>query len=231
MKSIVETYNEIGDDFDKTRRVMWPEFDAVKKLIVANLHLGLSDKAESEKLNTKLVQKKLRMLDSGCGNGRMAHYFKDFPITYFGYDGSKTLINNARSWFKKESGSSRLKAHFSIGSLLSKKFTLPFDVILSSAVIHHLPTSELHVSYLIKLFSQLSEDGFLYISAWNLRQPKYESLIDEETHACYVPWGTKKRFYYAFDKNELLKRLTEAGFVTVEEVSSAHNFCFIAWKK
>ncbi len=216
MQSIVDTYNEIGDDFDKSRRVMWPEFGAIKKLLVDTIRNS---------------EKKLRMLDSGCGNGRMAHFFKDFPLTYYGYDGSKTLIKKAKEWWKKECADAQLKTHFSIGTLLEKKYSQPFDVILSSAVIHHLPTEELHLAYLKKLHAQLTNDGFLYISTWNLWQPKYMDTIDKKTHACYVPWGTKTRFYYAFEHTEFIELLTEAGFITLEEVSSAHNFCFIAWKK
>lgn len=216
MKSIVDTYNEIGNDFDKTRRVMWPEFGAVKKLLL--------DRVRNS-------DKKLRMLDSGCGNGRMAHFFKDFPLSYYGYDGSKTLIKKAKEWWAAEGGEAKLKAHFSRGEILTKTYEKPFDVILSSAVIHHLPSRELQLAYLKKLHSLLSEDGFLYISTWNLWQPKYINTIDKKTHACYVPWGKKTRFYYAFEHSEFVNLLTKAGFITLEEVSSTHNFCFIAWKK
>lgn len=218
---VIATYNSIGEDFDATRRTMWPEFVALK-----------------EKINSKMQNSKfrnagiLRILDSGCGNGRLAHYLSDLPLDYYAFDGSKTLISQAKKWWKKVEDS-QLRAHFSVGNILTKKFTTPFDVIISSAVIHHLPTPALQLKYLKHQNSMLADDGFVYVTAWNLWQPKYEDLIDPQTHGSQISWGKSEhtRFYYAFTKSELIALLGQAGFTTLEEIPSKHNFSFIAWKK
>lgn len=236
---VIATYNSIGEDFDATRRTMWPEFVALKEKISAKFQ-NTNNKEQtrnaenSNNKNSKIQESKIlmRILDSGCGNGRLAHYLSDLPLDYYAFDGSKTLIAQAKKWWGKTEDS-QLTAHFSVGNILSKKFTKPFDVIISSAVIHHLPTPALQLSYLKHQNSLLADDGFLYVTAWNLWQPKYEDLIDPKTHGSQIAWGKTghTRFYYAFTKSELIALLGQAGFTTLEEIPSTHNFSFIAWKK
>lgn len=227
---VIATYNSIGEDFDATRRTMWPEFVALKEAINAKLQ---NTKNKKQTKNTKIQNAgTLRVLDSGCGNGRLAHYLSDLPLDYYAFDGSKTLIAQAKKWWKKVEDS-QLRAHFSVGNILTKKFATPFDVIISSAVIHHLPTPALQLKYLKHQNSMLADDGFVYVTAWNLWQPKYEDLIDPQTHGSQISWGKSghTRFYYAFTKSELIALLGQAGFTTLEEIPSKHNFSFITWKK
>lgn len=212
IKSVLATYNDIGKEFDSTRRIMWPEFDVIKTMLEG--------------------KEKARVLDSGCGNGRIAHYLKDLKLTYSGFDGSKTLIAQAKEWWKTEKNT-QLKARFSTGNILTKKYKQHFDCAISSAVLHHLPSQKLRQDYLSQLYDSVTADGFLYISVWNLWQPKYEKLIDMKTHACPVGWGKSglTRYYYAYEHRELINDLTAVGFNRLEEVQSIHNYCFIAWKK
>lgn len=238
IQNVIATYNTIGTEFDASRRKKWPEFRILRKAIINKIE---DKKSDISYLVAPQAGQRIRLLDSGCGNGRVAHFFKDLPINYFGYDGSTTLIRQARRWWSEEKNSEcdklesvshlSLKAQFSVGSILTKNYKTFFDVIVSSAVLHHLPTPELQYKQLKKLYQQLAPDGLVYISVWNLWQQKYEHLIDPKTKACYVPWKTYTRYYYAFEKEELINLLTTTGFATLEEVPSIHNFCFLAWKK
>ena len=78
LKLSQEEYDEFASEFSASRQIFWDELQFLKE------H----------------VHKKDRVLDIGCGNGRLIDLFENENINYTGVDFSKKLIEIA----KKERG-------------------------------------------------------------------------------------------------------------------------------
>jgi len=103
-------YQLIADKFSATRYRNWSE---IKELV-------------------KYVKTGDRILDLGCGNGRLYKLLEDKNIDYTGIDSSQKLIDIARFQFSK--------AKFLLGDALSLPFKKQkFDVIFAIAFLHHIP--------------------------------------------------------------------------------------------
>jgi tRNA (uracil-5-)-methyltransferase TRM9 len=86
-----DIYNAIAPDFSDTRGRWWRGFGSF------NRYTKPGDK----------------VLDLGCGNGRMAEIFADSKISYLGIDNSEELIKIARERFKDQSW-----VKFEVGDIL-----------------------------------------------------------------------------------------------------------------
>jgi ubiquinone/menaquinone biosynthesis C-methylase UbiE len=101
------TYNEISDEFNQTRRKYSSEFEDLKKYII-----------QGEKV-----------LDLGCGNGRLYEFFSGRNIDYTGVDFSENLIRIAKEKYGDK---------FVEGDILNLPFSeQKFDSVWSIAVLHH----------------------------------------------------------------------------------------------
>lgn len=158
-----ESYNIIALDFDVTRKAPWPEFQELGR------HIKKGDK----------------ILDVGCGNGRLYKYINDeLRITnnYIGIDQSEELIEIAKkslptSLFERE-GSSKDVPPFGKGGrggifMVADIFNLPFgenefDVAAGIAFLHHIPSQELRLQVLKEIYRVLAPGGILFLSNWNL---------------------------------------------------------------
>lgn len=209
LKKVKKDYTTIATSFDSTRKDAWEEFDMLK--------------AELEKFDG---EKKSSLLDAGCGNGRLALFLPLEKISYTGTDNNKALLELA----KKNTDHLRPRPFFTCAEAQKLPFKkAQFDVITSFAVIHHLPTETLQLKALKELRRILKPGGALFITSWNLWQPKYKKYIDTKTHHSFIPWGTPvtvERFYYAFKVNELRSLLKKAGFTRIKRLNSNHNFFF-----
>ena len=217
LKKVKKDYNQISDSFDETRKYSWKEFE---------LALPYLKKAE-------------KVIDLGCGNGRFYKYIEDKKVKckYFGLDNSEELIKKAKTNFKN--------AKFKLVDILKiSQINESFDFAASIASIHHIPSKELRKKAIIEIGRILEKSGTLFITAWNLFQPKYKKYIWQsrfrhiysfgkyDWHDTFIPWGKSgiKRYYYAFKKKELRKLLSENGFKILEE-QTGNNFVFICTKK
>lgn len=184
-------YDRIADDFSDTRGQWWRGFGDFNKYVKAGD----------------------RVLDIGCGNGRMAEIFAESKIEYLGIDNSEELIKIAAERFKD-----RPWAKFAVGDALelfpplfkgrlggvmegdSKTSPWPllekegkFNLVLMIAVLHHLPTKDLRLEVLKNINAALKPGGRLIISNWNLWQ--------------VIGWKKKFRYWrYLFDYQEKIKR-------------------------
>src|SRR3989339_597637 len=75
-----QNYEEIGQEFSETRKHIWPEF----------------------KFFEKYFKKGAKVLDVGCGNGRLVEFLKNYSIDYTGLDQSKKLIEEAKKNFSNK---------------------------------------------------------------------------------------------------------------------------------
>jgi len=172
---VKRNYEEIAADFDLTRKKpLWPE---LVKL-------------------TEMVKDGDRVLDAGCGNGRLAEAFGQKNVNYLGVDGSKNLVEAAKKNFldsrlrgnDKEMGGDDEKTvvarndsyKFILGDILEldRISEKDFDYVYSIAVLHHLPGENLRVQALKQMKNKIKPGGKIIITVWNLwNQKKFRKLI------------------------------------------------------
>lgn len=171
---------------------------------------------------TKNVSSDAKVLDIGCGNGRLREVLPQ-DVSYTGIDISENLLSHAREKYPK--------ATF----MVFDGTTLPFDdgafsYVYMLAAFHHIPTP-LQLAFLKECHRVLRHDGKLIVTAWHLwRQPFLgylfsslpEKLISRklELRDIYVPWKHKerelgKRYFHMLTKRELEYLARQAGFQAV----------------
>lgn len=208
-----KTYNKIAKEFSETRNQLWPEINS------------FSD----------YIKKNQKILDLGCGNGRLIELIDNYQVDYLGVDYSKELIKEAR---KKHPNYS-----FKIADAVNLPFNKnDFDLIFSIAVIHHIPTKTLRIKMVREINRVLKPGGKIIISTWNLNQPKYIGEIKKsqpkdlelEERGWLKPWGKDKkyfRYYYAFAKEEFINLFKEVGLRIQESKFSKYNYWLVLEKK
>lgn len=201
IEKIKQDFDKIAESFSESRKELWPEFEELKKYI----------------------KNGERVLDLGCGNGRLFELFKGRNIEYTGVDFSEKLIEKAKEKYGD---------YFKVADT----FNLPFpdnhfDSIWSIAVFHHIPSKQLRLQALQEIKRILKTNGKLIITCWNLYQSNYLKLLFKFTlikllggskldfEDILVPWGKTDvyRYYHAFTRKELKKLFQKAGF-KIEEL-------------
>lgn len=225
---VKSNYEAVADEFNETRKkYLWPE---------------LLNLAETVKDGDKI-------LDAGCGNGRLLKAMQDKKIDYLGVDNSENLIVKAQEEFSKKEIKAR--AEFRVGNILElANFPeLNFDYIFSIAVLHHFPGNDLRVQALKQLKNKISQNGKIIITVWNLwSQPKYRTLIIKffllkligknkmDAGDILFDWKNTKgeiksrRYYHAFTKRELKKTIYKAGFKIEKIYKDKYNYYLILKK-
>ncbi len=211
-------YNRIATEFSTTRVHSWPEIEI---------------------FNT-YIKDSWSVLDLGCGNGRLIEAINK-KIDYTGIDSSGELIKIAHSKHPKEK--------FEIMKMEDLKLKdESFDAVFTIASLHHLPTKELRVKALTEANRVLKNDGYFFITVWNLWQPKYRKYIwknlsnmmfkSSGTHFgdTFIPWKDSQRnvlaerYYFAYPLNGLRNDLKSSGFNIVEIRKSKWNIYAICKK-
>ncbi len=222
-----QLWNKIASEFDLTRHYIW----------------DLKPWAKYAKSNTKI-------LDLGCGNGRLFNVLKDKKIDYTGIDNSKKLIEYAKKRYFFAPPLSNGKSRFIIVSALNLPFKdNSFDLIYSIAVLHHIPSKKLRLRFLKEAKRVIKEDGRIILTVWHLWQRKYLSYLVKysllkligksklDFGDLYIPWQNKyQRYHHAFRKNELKKLFLKAGFKVekseyLKQRNRKTNILIIAKKK
>lgn len=207
-----EDYDKIAGDFDRTRSYIWED---LARFTGYALEGG-------------------RVLDFGCGNGRLMEIFNGKNIKYIGIDSSPALIEIAKRKYQKEIADGR--AEFLVSDALELPFAdAGFDAVYSIASFHHIPSVAKREELSGEFRRILKPNGKLIITVWNLWQKKYLNLILKYTFKklisqskmdfkdILVPWKNQKgdiisqRYYHAFTPRELRKIVFGAGFATVDK--------------
>jgi trans-aconitate methyltransferase len=113
-KKVKDDYDEIASSFSKTRNSAWAEFEFF----------------------SPFYKSSSKVLDLGCGNGRLYDYLKKFGFkSYLGVDQSKNLINEARKHHSK--------AKFQVVDMAKLNgLKGEYDALFAIASFHHLAPSE-----------------------------------------------------------------------------------------
>ncbi|MBT4849245.1 class I SAM-dependent methyltransferase [Candidatus Parcubacteria bacterium] len=160
-----------------------------------------------------------KILDLGCGNGRILNLLKDTDTKYhyMGVDFSEELIKQARI--------KHPKAHFKVHDMARIDFPPEsMDMVLMIASFHHLPNRVERLKLLYRVNKWLKPGGYLFMTNWNLWQKKYmkyffKNFLKKNSWSdFYIPWKLNNgevvyRFYHSFTTNELVESLGKTGFV------------------
>jgi len=206
IKKTQSDYNIIASHFGRTRKVIWED---LKPFLIK-------------------VKKREKVLDLGCGNGRIFSALKKKSVGYVGVDFSESLIAQARKRFPKVKF---ILADLTKNGIWQELEKEKFDKVFLIAVLHHFPTSFLQKKLLRRINRALKKEGMLFLTVWNLYQIKFwkkhlEQLPKKVVSGFKFKWlwvpyrlqdgrGTTKgvnRFCYGFGKKELEKLLKEQGF-------------------
>ena len=134
-----QDYNLIAEDFSRTRGKMWEELKFLEEYII-----------DGEKV-----------LDLGCGNGRLYELFKEKFVDYDGVDSAEKMIEIAKSRYPK--------IKFRVADALNLPFPENFfDKVISIAVLHHIPSEEFRLQFLKEVKRVLKPEGKVILLVWNL---------------------------------------------------------------
>ncbi|MFH1522808.1 MAG: class I SAM-dependent methyltransferase [Patescibacteria group bacterium] len=141
---VKKNYDEVAEEFDKSRnRNLEPLWSELIK-ICENAKDGH------------------RILDVGCGNGRLLKAFKNKKIYYLGVDNSEEIIKIAKAKYPKNK--------FVSGDIsdLGQIPEINFNYVFAVAVLHHIPGKKLRLKALKQLKNKINKNGKIIITAWNM---------------------------------------------------------------
>lgn len=126
-------------------------------------------------LNSKFDNKKLQILNFGCGIGKsekfINKYFIDCAIC--SVDVSGKSINTAKEKNKQFENIKFIK----FDTVEDLQLNTKFDIIFVANVFHHIP-ADLHLATLKHLRSSLSPDGHLYVFEHNPKNPLTRKVFE-----------------------------------------------------
>lgn len=192
-------YDLIAKTWDQTRKNIWPEMNDFKN------YLKSGD----------------RILDAGCGNGRLVKALEGLDVKYVGVDNSSELVALAKSNF--------LGYDFFVSDFLKTDFAdNSFDAIFCLAALHHIPSGQKRNQAIGEFKRLLKPGGNLFMLNWHYSCPGFAMLFLRYTLSkilgkseldfgdIYVSWQKNKikRFVHLFSKYGLKKMLKKNGFKT-----------------
>lgn len=208
LEKVKRDYDLISSHFNITRKNDWKEFNIFKKYIEDYLFL-------------KSKNYILKVLDIGCGNGRLVNFLESLNVRYeyIGIDNSTGQINEALENNKSNRINQNNKIHFEIGDILdlSNLSENYFDIVFCIAVFHHLPNKNTRNLALKNIYKITQKEGLIMMTSWNLFQLKYiKHIFDINKHKDITP----KTHY----------NIKEKKFNLLEAFSFKLKDTFIPWK-
>lgn len=205
-------YDSMAEKFSQTRKFFWRGLEFIK------------DYAEDGD----------RVLDFGCGNGRLLELFSGKKINYTGVDISQKLIDLAGQKY----GTENIKFSKISGSDSLAFPNNSFKSVYSIAVFHHLPKAQA-VRMAQELGRVTQGGGVVVITVWNLWQKKYGKNIlqnwlnkilhksDLDWNDCFISFKDNEgkifqRYHHAWRVGELRSVFEQAGF-QVEKCEVIHR--------
>jgi len=203
LEKVKKDYQITAESFNQSRQDLWQEFFSFKKYIKPD------DK----------------ILDLGCGNGRLVELFED-SINYIGVDNCQPLIAKARDRYKDRKG-----VRFMVADIANLPFTdNEFDVIFFIATLHHIPSLILRQKAIKEIKRILKSGGILIMTNWNRYHwqhlPNFFKyfilnllgLTKMDLKDVLVKWEKPRvlRYYHAFTRREIVRLLKSNGFKIIK---------------
>jgi len=191
-------YDQIAKSWNATRQNIWPEMLRFKD------YLKPGDK----------------VLDAGCGNGRLIKIFDDLKVDYLGIDNSAELLMIAKNNFPGR--------EFFVGDFLNLDFKAnTFDAVFCLAALHHIPGKKNRAKAISEFNRVLKPGGSLFMLNWHFSSPNFFKLYLKYTLSkilgkseldfgdIYVPWQKTglSRYVHLFNQAEIKKLLKKNGFI------------------
>jgi len=199
-------YDEMAGKFSETRKHFWRDLEFIGG------YVGDDD----------------RVLDFGCGNGRLIEILRNKQINYVGVDVSQELISSGKERypgydFQKISGQTILPFNDNF-----------FNKIISVAVFHHFPRK--HAQKMANDLFRVAKPGAkVIVTVWNLWQWRFlKNIFSPKTifsklgrsgkygglgfKDIYIPFknngesGHFDRYHHAYTRRELSNIFSDAGF-------------------
>lgn len=196
LKKTRQDYDLIAEQFSNTRRFIWKGFEFLSQYVFP----------------------KEKILDLGCGNGRLLQLFRDLEMEYVGVDSSQKLIEIAEQTYPNDT--------FQVAEALDLPFSPnSFDKVFSVAVLHHIPSEKLRLKFLEEAKRVLKPEGLLILTVWDLwKKPDTFLKVTKfcllkvlrrsklDCRDILVPWQKKTdRYIHCFTKAELKKLVQKSG--------------------
>lgn len=210
----LHSYNAINREFSQTRQRIWPALMEIKKYI----------------------RPQMKVLDLGCGNGRLLELFDGLDITYHGIDSSCELIKEAKKKFRFQIPNLK----FITANILSLDISeASYDMIACVAVIHHIPSREFRWQALKNIYAVLKPGGLIFMTNWNMWQWRSKKSVWKcekwgGFRDCKTYWTLNNKryplYYYAFTKFELQRMFKKIGFIILRSEYYKNNIITVAKK-
>lgn len=209
-KQLEAGYDEMSEKFSETRKFFWRDLEFIADYV-----------KDGDKI-----------LDYGCGNGRLLEILKGKKISYTGVDISGKLIGLANQKYKGKN----IKFE-KISSQDSLSFPDNyFNDVISVAVFHHFP-----LNYAKKIAEELfritNKKGHVILTIWNLKQERFGNFMKQESGDLYIPFKNNegkifRRYHNLFTKRDIGEIFSKAGFkIKKLEIVNGKNILLIGEKK
>ena len=202
------TYSHIAFDFDKKRNWVWK---------------GFENFLQYAKPGSKI-------LDVGCGNGRLLQLLSNSSISYTGFDNNEKLLELAKK--------NHPKAIFALGEAAQLPFdNNKFDIVFMIAILHHIPSAKLRERVLHEAYRVLRPKGIFIMTNWDRYRWRYSKCLIKYTALKFIgasrldfkdvmiPWSNSEyeRYYHCFTLGEMKRVTQQAGFTVLSQYKIAND--------
>jgi SAM-dependent methyltransferase len=188
------------------------------------------------------VELGVRVLDVGCGNGRLLKVLSERRAKYVGLDQSESLIKICQGKYPEYK--------FAAGDILNlgELSDYDFDYVFCVAVLHHLPGFDSRLQALKQLKNKIKAGGKIILTVWNMwPQKKYFRMnlkfallkifgrnktdFGDVFFDWRAPGGMmSKRYYHMFTKRELVKLAKKTGLKIKKYFKDKYNYYLVLTK-